>query len=370
MENTQVVVIGAGVVGLAITEALSRNRKEVVLLEQHASFGQDASSRNSEVIHAGFFCAPDTIRAKVCVEGRELLYELCRKKDIPFRKIGKLAVAQTQGDTKELERLFRQGKQNGVADLQLLSGKELRSREPHLKIAAAFHSPSSGIIDSHAYMKCLESTAEEHGAVISYGSRVAGIEKNGNGYVLEIEEPNNGKSRISAEMVINSGGLYADEIARMAGIDTEKAGYSFCYMKGEYARVVDTSRIPLEKLVYPVPHGILDIHLVIDLQGQAKLGTLNTMIEKQVDYRMLQEDAEVFYREAKTYLPQLEPGDLALDMCGIVPKFESPGDPKQDYVIQHESDRGLPGFVNVMGIGSPGLTSSLSIARHVVKLLA
>ena len=299
-----------------------------------------------------------------------MLYELCYSRNIGCQRIGKLVVPRDPLDQQGLEQLFQQGTQNGVEDLHFLSRRELESWAPALAVKAAFHSASSGIVDSHGVMKCLEAEAQSRGAVVSYGSEIVGIQRRTRDYLVEVREGDGELSQIAAQIVINSAGLHADKIASMAGIDIEKAGYVIQYVKGEYARVRDLRHIPPGKLVYPtVNQSGRDVHLVYDLQGRAKLGTLNTCIDKIVDYRMLQSDPHPFYQEISSCMPLLQPDDLSLDTCGIAPKFGGLGGPPRDYLIRDEKDRGLPGLINLIGIGSPGLTSCLAIAQQVRQLL-
>ena len=370
MDKIGTAVIGAGVVGLAVACELSRRGSDVVVFERNDSFGQDASSRSSEVIHGGMYYAPGSLRAVTAVEGKEMLYRICADAGIPHRRIGKLIVAQDDGERESIEGLAEQGWNNGVDDLRFLSQSELTRYAPELSARHALLSPSTGIIDSHALMKYLEARTKEKDGLLCYGCETLEIRKGQSDYLLKIKEPDGGITEIAAEAVVNCAGLFADRLAETAGIDIDREGYRINFFKGEFVRVNRPERVPRDKLVYPVlPMDKIGVHTVVDLQGQVKLGPLGSHIEKRIDYRMAHDSVDEFFDPISGFLPRLSRDDLSLDTCGIVPKLDAPGEPTSDYIIRHEADRGLPGLVNLVGIQSPGLTSCLSIARMVSGLL-
>jgi len=364
MDKVEIVIIGAGVVGLAIAAELSKKSENVVLLEIESAFGQGTSSRNSEVIHAGIYYPKDSLKAKLCVDGNRLLYKYCEENAIPHKRIGKLIVAQNENEFKGLKDLEKKAIDNGVNDLVWLDPKQIKAMEPSLNAYAALFSPSTGIIDSHSLMKSLENQAKANGVLVSYNSGVTGIKKVPDGYEIEI----NGEDKILSEKVINSAGLYSDKISAMVGIDIEKAGYKLHYCKGEYFSYNKPSF--LTHLVYPVPEQDikgLGIHSVIDLAGGLKFGPSAEYVDK-IDYLVDPSHRKIFYKAICDMFPQISEVDLSPDQAGMRPKLQGPGDRVKDFVIKEESDRGYPGFVNLIGIESPGLTSCLRLARGVINL--
>ena len=365
MEKVGITIIGAGVVGLAVAAELSKKNKDVVLLEKESSFGQEISSRNSEIIHAGIYYEKDSLKAKLCVEGKDLLYAFCKENGIPHAKPGKIIVAVDAEEEKQLDQLAQKGKANGVYDLQHLTKKQTHELEPSVNAYASLFSPSTGIIDSHSLMKCLEQKAKDRGAIISYGSEVKGIRHEGRKYVLDI----NGEEAIETEILINSAGLYSDKIAAMAGINIEKNKYKLHYCKGEYFSYNKSSFI--KHLIYPVPEKetiSLGVHAIIDLTGGLKFGPSAEYVE-QINYDVNLQNRYKFWESVVKLFPQVIEEDLSPDQAGIRPKLQGPGEGVRDFVIKEESDNGLPGLINLIGIESPGLTASLAIARHVSNAL-
>ncbi|MBN1699602.1 MAG: NAD(P)/FAD-dependent oxidoreductase [Spirochaetales bacterium] len=370
MERVDCVIIGAGVVGLALARKLSDRLNDVVLVEQHESFGKETSSRNSEVIHAGLYYPEGTLKASLCVEGNRLLYDYCRDYNIPHMKTGKLVVAVHETDIGVIETLFKQGKENGAAGLSLISGSAAAGYEASLSVAGALVSPSTGILDTHALMKSFQTCAEERGAMCAYGCQVRGISgSGGDGYIVEILDADARVMTLETEILINSAGLSSDRIASMAGIDIDDAGYRIHYSKGEYFRINGFPPWTMKHLVYPPPgRTSLGIHTVIDLQGRLKLGP-NAFYVNDIAYDVEPSHLEEFHESVKTFLPFIEKKDLSPDMAGIRAKLQKPGDGFRDFVICHETGRGMPGFINLIGIESPGLTSCLAIADHVANML-
>jgi L-2-hydroxyglutarate oxidase LhgO len=362
MEKVGITIIGAGMVGLAIAAELSKKHQDIVLVEKEASFGQGTSSRNSEIIHAGIYYPKDSLKAKLCVEGKHLLYDFCEKNGIPCKRLGKIIAAVDESEVIQLQELEQKAKANGVEDLSWLNERQVKELEPAVKAVSALYSPSTGIIDSHALMKRLEQKTKDNSAVISYGSEVTGIRKKGTGYVIDI----NGEEALETEILINSAGLYSDKIAALAGIDVEKNHYKLHYCKGEYFSYGKPSF--LKHLVYPVPEvdvKSLGIHSVIDLAGGLKFGPSAEYVDV-IDYNVNPANKSKFAAAVKNLFPQVEEDDLAPDQAGIRPKLQGPGEGFRDFVIKEETEKGYFGLINLLGIESPGLTACLAIAKYVL----
>jgi L-2-hydroxyglutarate oxidase LhgO len=369
MERVGIAIVGAGVVGLAVAERLSRRTDNLVVLERHESFGRETSSRNSEVIHAGLYYAESLLKTSLCVRGNPQLYELCLRKGIPHRKTGKVVAATSQVEVAALERIQAQALTNGVQGVRLLSAGEVSALEPDVSAVAGLLSPVSGIVDSHALMACLEQEALARGAVLAYGCNVEGVGRAAGGYRLAVRDADGAPLELEAEALVNAAGLGADRLAAAAGIDVDSAGYRIYPCKGEYFGLSGRFRGVFSHLVYPVPSPIhLGAHVVLGLDGGARVGP-NAYYVEEVEYSVNPGHREAFYAEARKFLPGLRLDDLTPDMAGIRPKLYREGETFRDFVIREESDRGLPGLVNLVGIESPGLTSCLAIAEAVEGLL-
>ena len=365
-----ITVIGAGVVGLAVAAQVSDKYKDVYVLEKNETFGKETSSRNSEIIHAGIYYPEGSLKAETCVDGNAMLYEICQRYGIGHKKTGKLIVATGDGDVGKLEELLERGRRNGASGLKVLSRGEVKKLEPNIEAVAAILSPSSGTIDSHALMRYFLSKAQEEGTKIAYRSNVIGIEKLSDGYEVKVEN-GSGSFLYKTEILINCAGLYSDRIAQLGGIDINKAGYQLFYCKGEYFSVGNRKNRLIERLIYPVPQprsGGLGIHATLDLEGRMRLGP-NARYVNEIDYKVDESQRGIFYSSVKAFLPFIESDDLEPEMAGIRPKLQGPGDDFRDFVIRHEQDRGLPGFINLIGIESPGLTSAPAIARYVENMV-
>ncbi len=366
MAHFDIVIIGAGVVGLAAAEALSGEGRRVLLLEKNDSFGRETSSRNSEVIHAGIYYPEGFLKAAFCREGNRLLYETCQKRDVPHRRTGKLIVAVNDEEGGELEAIRARAERNGVDDLRFLARQEIRKLEPAVKAVAALLSPSTGIIDSHRLMRSFYLGAEAAGTMAAFRSEVTAIRFDGRRYEVEI---NGGEYRLQTPVVINSAGLQSDRIAALAGIDIDGKGYRLKFCKGDYFSASPSPK--LEHLVYPVPaknREGLGIHATLDLQGRVRFGPDTEYVDGP-DYAVKEEKKAVFYEAVRTYLPDLRPEQLGPDTSGIRPKLQGPGESYRDFVICDEKDAGFPGFINLIGIESPGLTSCIPIAQYVRTLI-
>jgi L-2-hydroxyglutarate oxidase LhgO len=371
MNDAQITIIGAGVIGLAIAENLSGQYSNVYLVEKHPTLGQETSSRNSEVIHAGIYYTKDSLKSKLCVEGKTLLYDFCRKNNVPFNNCGKLIVATTEDEISVIGGIRQTAMQNGVNDLTVLNKNQIAALEPNIFALEALFSPSTGIIDSHSLMKQFETNTINNGGQIAYGSEVTGIEKIEGGYEIKLLDSDKRDYTFTSGIVINSAGLMADKISEMVGIEDDKLKIFFC--KGEYFRINPPKNRLIKRLVYPVPHHNMEgigIHVTIDMGGGVKLGPDVKYLESNVyDYKLTPSKQESFFKSAKKFLPFLEFDDIAPEMAGIRPKTQKPGDPQRDFYIEEESKRGYPGFVNLIGMESPGLTSSIAIAKYVSKLI-
>ena len=368
LAEIDVAIIGAGVIGLATAREIAQEKKEVFVFEKNRTFGLETSSRNSEVIHAGIYYPEDSLKAKLCVEGKSLLYELCDRHDIAYKKLGKIIVAASENETAQLEKLYEQGRKNGVDDLVLLSRTELKKLEPNVEARAGLLSPSSGILDSYTLLKFLYSQARGKGAEFVFDTEVIGIERAGAKYKIQIKD-RDGISTFVAHVVVNCAGLNSDKISQLAGIDIAKAGYKLHYCKGEYFSLSSKYRNLVSRLIYPVPeqvgHGI---HLRQGLDGRVLLGPSAHYVEA-IDYAVDETQKQAFYNSAKRFLPLVELEDLAPESAGIRPKLQGPGEAFRDFVIAHEEKASFPGLINLIGIESPGLTASPAIARYVDRMM-
>ena len=370
--DADITIIGAGVVGLAIAEKVSEEHKNVFLIEKHISFGQETSSRNSEVIHAGIYYTKDSLKSRLCVEGKWMLYDYCKKYNVPYNNCGKLIVATSENEISVIEGIRQTAIKNGVNDLSFIGREEIAGLEPNIFALKALYSPSTGIVDSHSLMKQYETNALNNGCQVVYGSEVTGIIKIKGGYKITLLDADKQNYSFTTKIIINSAGLTSDKISEMVGITDENLKILFC--KGEYFRINPPKNRLIKRLIYPVPHHNMEgigIHVTIDMGGGVKLGPDVKYLESNIyDYKLTASKQEAFYLSAKKFLPFLEFEDLAPEMAGIRPKIQKPGEPLRDFYIMEETKRGYPGFINLIGIESPGLTSSISIAKYVNDLIS
>jgi L-2-hydroxyglutarate oxidase LhgO len=367
-------IIGAGVIGLAIAAELTDRHpgRSIVLLEQHESFGRETSSRNSEIIHAGIYYPTGSLKAKLSVEGKELLYNFCTRYMIPHRRIGKLIVANSQEEEESLDALQRQALANGVTDLQLLDAGQVKSLEPQVRAQCAIFSPSTGIFDSNSLMARLEFLACQNGVLPAYCHRLTAVEKTAGGFLLTLELPDGKLDRLETSIVVNCAGLAADRIAAQAGIDIDQAGYRQRPCKGEYFSLPPAKAALVNHLVYPPPLANLaglGIHATKTIDGRLRLGPNTIYTDQTEDYSIDSAHATDFYHSVKPFMPFVTEEDLEPEMAGFRPKLSGPGEPVRDFLIREESDRDLPGLINLIGIESPGLTACLGIARLVASLI-
>ena len=362
-------VVGAGVVGLACAAALARAGHGVIVAEQHERIATETTARNSEVIHAGLYYPPGSLKARLCVAGREALYERCEKRGIPHRRTGKLVVATDAGEVEALEALRARGTENGAPDLELLDAADATAREPALRAVAALHSPSTGIVDAQALSMSYAAEAEEHGAWIAPCTEVREISSRAGGYRVGAVGADGEHSEIDCAAVVNAAGLAADRIAACAGLDLDARGYRQHPCKGDYFALAPGAPLRLSQLVYPVPAGPgLGIHATVDLGGRIRFGPDAEYVDA-VRFDVDAGKAERFAEVVRRYLPAVEVAWLGPDYAGVRPKLAAPGEAFRDFVVAEESEAGLPGFVNCIGIESPGLTASPAIAERVVELL-
>jgi L-2-hydroxyglutarate oxidase LhgO len=367
--RADITIIGAGVVGLAVAAQVAKSNRQVYVLEKNESFGRETSSRHSGVIHAGIYYPQGSLKARLCVEGNRLLYDLCSRYGIGYKRLGKLIVATSNEESEELETLLERGRGNGVEGLKMLSKRELEKLEPNVVGVAAMLSPSTGIIDSHALMQYFIAKAGE-GGQIAYRTRVVGIGKLADGYKVEVED-SGGRSSFVTTTLVNSAGLQSDKIAEMAGIDIDGAGYRLHYGKGDYFSLRKRPDTRVNRLVYPVPPSNIagvGIHITFDLEGRVRLGPDIEYVDS-LDYTIDRRQQKLFHDSVKKLLPAVEYDDLAPEMAGIRPKLQEPGGEIRDFVIRDEADKGLPAFINLIGIESPGLTAAPAIAEYVAGLI-
>ena len=363
MEKLDAVVIGAGVVGLAVARALALAGREVVILEAEEAIGTHTSSRNSEVIHAGIYYPQGSLKARTCVAGKARLYEYCASHGVPHRRSGKLIVATHEAQLPELESLQAKAHANGVTDVVWMTRAQALALEPELTCVAALYSPSTGIIDSHALMLAYLGDAEAHGAMLALRSPLERVELTHGAFVLHV----GGSEPIEATTLINSAGLRAPSVARQIADFPEPGIPKELYAKGNYYAL--TGRPPFSRLVYPVPEpGGLGVHVTLDLAGQARFGPDVEWVER-IAYDVDPRRAERFYAAIRRYWPGLPDGALTPGYAGIRPKTAGPGEPAPDFEVQGPAAHGIPGLVHLFGIESPGLTASLALADAVLSEL-
>lgn len=367
MADVDAVVIGAGVIGLAIARRLARAGLSTIIIEAEDAIGRGTSSRNSEVIHAGLYYEGTPLKAALCVTGREELYRFCVDRHVPHKRLGKLVVAFDDAEIPALERLITCAEHGGVTDLRMLSGEEARRLEPSLDCAAAVLSPSTGIIDSHAYMSALLADAEAHGAILARRNVVTEIRRAANDeWAIHVaDDP--GAACTARHVVIAAGHGARAIAANTEGIESGSLPTSY-YARGSY--FLYTGAIPFTRLIYPLPvAGGLGTHLTLDLGGAGRFGPDVEWVET-IDYAVGSGRKEHFLSAARRIWPEIDPDKLVPGYSGVRPKLVGPGAPAADFLIAGEDRLGVPNVILLLGIESPGLTASLAIANVVARQLA
>jgi L-2-hydroxyglutarate oxidase LhgO len=369
MADTPLTIVGAGVVGLAVAARLAPRFPELVVLERRERHGSETSSRNSEVIHAGMYYPAGSLKARLCVRGRELLYGSCERLGVPHRRITKLIVARSPDEVGPLEQLYALGRTNGVP-LELVTQARCRELEPAIPAVAGLLSPTTGIVSAHGLMDALLAEARRGGALLQARAELTGLERRDHDYRLTIRTPD-GTESFTSERVVNAAGLESDTVAALSGIDVVEACYRLHWWKGSYFALAGPKARLVSRLVYPVPtHVSLGVHAVLGLDGRVRFGPDAEHLPRRVlDYSVDERKRPDFATAVRRLLPAVEEADLTPDIAGIRSKLQGPGEGFRDFVIAEEGARGLPGFVNLIGIDSPGLTSSPAIAEEVDRLL-
>ncbi|MCU0605887.1 MAG: NAD(P)/FAD-dependent oxidoreductase [Candidatus Edwardsbacteria bacterium] len=359
-------VIGAGAVGLAVARALAarfHGENDVLVVEQGKSFGTGISSRNSEVVHSGLYYPTGSLKHRLCVGGRRALYQYCEARGVPFKKCGKLVVAADAVEEPELEALYQKGLRNGIENVERLTGGQAAALEPEVRASAALFLAETGIFDTHSYMKALESDIAADNGTVSYESEVVALDRAGAGYRLRLRSG----EEFGSATVVNAGGLGAPAVARMPGLEPE----AMHPCKGSYFAYAGTHRVT--HLVYPIPEkGLtgLGVHATIDLAGRLRFGPDVEYVSSTDDFTVDERKLAAFQAAARRLFPAIDAARLAPDQAGVRPKLQGPGDDEvRDFVIREEAGRGFPGFVDLLGIESPGLTASLAIGEQVADLL-
>ena len=374
MAQVDCVVIGAGVVGLAVAREMALQGRETILLEREASFGTISSARNSEVIHAGIYYSKDSLKAKLCVEGNRMLYEYCRSHQVATQPYGKLIVATDTNQIDDLQALLYKAKNNGVADIKIISGDEAKQLEPQLNCVAAILSSSTGIVDSHGFMLSLLGGFEDAGGMVAYQSPLISARPIGanakDGFELDIGGADSMK--IQANILINCAGMSAPAVAeKIHSLSKDQIPKAY-FAKGNYFAL--SGKSPFNHLIYPIPEpGGLGVHLTLDMGGQAKFGPdvewLEIDEESQIDYTVNPARGEGFYEAVRRYWPGLKDSALQPDYSGVRAKIVPPNVPPGDFCFNTPKEHGLEGLFNLYGFESPGLTSSLAIAKHLDELI-
>ncbi|MCG8557684.1 MAG: NAD(P)/FAD-dependent oxidoreductase [Proteobacteria bacterium] len=368
MSDAEVVVVGAGVVGMACAARLAAAGRSVVTLERHAGPGSETSSRNSGVIHAGLYYPPGSLKARTCVEGRKLLYERAQRLGIAHRRIGKLVLATCAMEQQVLNRICARGIENGAGALRVIDTAEIARLEPRVRALAALWSPETGIVDAHALVDSYRREAQDHGGQLALRTHVVGLARCSGSWRVRTRSSNGDVFTLDADFVVNAAGLDADRVASLAGIDVAMAGYRQHPCKGDYFAV----RMPggsVRHLIYPVPgRHSLGIHLTLDLQGRLRAGP-DVHYVADIGYDVDPSKAAAFGDALRRYLPSVRDEDLSPDYAGIRPKLQGPEDAARDFVLEEASGHGAPRLINLVGIESPGLTAAEALAARVEALV-
>ena len=363
----EVVIVGAGVIGLAIAAAVSHEGRSVLILERDIGIGRGITSRNSEVIHAGLYYPADSLKAEFCVRGREALYAYCANHGVGHRRLGKLVVATRAEEEAVVADLRDKGRENGVEGLELIDSHEIARLAPDVKARLALHSPETGIVDGQQLCLALLAEAESKGAVLALGAAISGLAERSYGWEVEVSRGGGEIERIDAGLVVDAAGLDADRVASLAGLDIEALGWRQHPCKGDYFVLGPGVRVDVDRLIYPVPgQAGLGIHATLDLAGRVRFGPDAEYVPEPT-FDVDPGKASAFRDAAARYLPSLAAAQFVPDYAGIRPKLAGPGEPFRDFVVEETSSRGKPAFVACLGIESPGLTAALAIGERVAS---
>jgi L-2-hydroxyglutarate oxidase LhgO len=366
---TDVAIVGAGVVGLACAAFLARAGRSVIVVERNERPGGETTSRNSEVVHAGLYYPEASLKARLCRAGREALYARCEARGVSHRRTGKLVVATESGEGAALEAICTSGTANGAPGLEIVDAAAVAAQEPDVSAVAALVSPDTGIVDAMALCLDYAAEAEEYGAALVYRTEIVEIGRTDFGWRLHARDAAGGTSEVDCAAVVNAAGLAGDTLAERAGFDIDARGYRLHYCKGDYFSLAPGAPVRISSLVYPVPAGPgMGVHATVDLGGRVRFGPDAEYVDA-VCYDVDSAKAADFGRVVRRYIPTLRDEWLAPDYAGVRPKLAAPGEGFRDFVVAEESDAGFPGFVNCLGIESPGLTASPAIALRVTELL-
>jgi L-2-hydroxyglutarate oxidase LhgO len=365
-----IIIIGAGVVGLATAEIFSHNKYRVLIIEKENKIGTGISSRNSEVIHAGIYYPKDSLKSKLCIKGKNLLYDWCEKKKVSYKRLGKYIIAVNRDEFNKLEIIKNTAALAGMDDLVFKGPNEILLEEPDILTLGGLYSPSSGIVSAHELMDSFKNSAQGYGADFLFNAKVKAITKNSQstGYLVEVVDTTNEVYKIDVARIINCAGLYSDQVARILG--TFEFAYTLKFVKGNYFKLVG-HKYNFKHLVYPVPlpklHG-LGVHITLDLNGQVKFGPdVQNLSGNVEDYSVDEKRKNDFYEAIKLYLPSIELNDLESEMSGIRPRLAADKE-FNDFIINEETEKGFPGIIDCLGIESPGLTASMAIAEYIYNI--
>lgn len=368
------IVIGGGIVGLANAMTMSKSGMTTLLVERHRGFGNETSSRNSEVIHAGIYYKKNSLKAIHCVSGNRMIYDWCEKYSVPHQRIGKFIISIDSTEDEELNRIYENAIGNDVTGISKYSINAFRTLEPNIKASSVLFSRDTGIVDSHSMMQSLEIVAKENDCDFAYNHKVSNIEYQNGKYLVEVEDKSGNKYTVQSRCIINSAGLDADLVAESAGIDIDKENYRINFCRGHYFRIASSKKHLANHLIYPVPkqdfHG-LGIHITKELNGELKLGPDTEYLDNRIQDYSVDDNLKVkFFHAASQYINGLTIEDISPDQSGIRPKLQIQSGSARDFIINEEGNKGLPRMVNLIGIESPGLTSCLSISEYVKELIS
>ncbi len=368
--DADVVVVGAGVVGLACGAELARRGRSVFVLERHRAVGHETSSRNSEVVHAGIYYPEGSLKARACVEGRDLLYARCAELGVPHARLGKLIVATEDAELGALAEIGRRARANGAGGIEEWDADAVHNAEPRVRAVAGIWSPNTGIVDAHGLMRSYHGELEAHGGTVVLETTVTGLSPRDFGWTVETVNAAGERFSLDCGSVVNAAGLESDRIAAAAGIDVDAQGWRIQPCRGDYFSVSPALGALTQHLVYPVPAGDggLGVHVTLDLGGRVRLGPDATYIDTP-DYVVDPEKAEAFAHAARRYLPEIRAEHLSPEMAGVRPKLQGPGESFRDFVVEESTALGAPGMVHLIGIESPGLTAAGALARMAADAL-